>query len=240
MIKNSGKYGMGTLSLHTAEGDHPFHSHAAPIYPTSTFSFPDVATGQAIWRGEQPGHIYTRLTNPNFDQLSEKITTLEAFDLMKQYPGMPLGEIAAGLVFASGMAAITTTLLTCLKNGDTIIAQEQLYGATYTFMKDIATKYGIHPVFIHDPIPENWLEAFKTSSECKDRLHGNTLKPGNGSRGSERGDRDSSFFRGAGDRGQYLRVALLPAAFDPGSGYGAPFDNKIPFRSWAGDWRCGG
>ena len=84
MIKNSGKYGMGTLSLHTAEGDHPFHSHAAPIYPTSTFSFPDVATGQAIWRGEQPGHIYTRLTNPNFDQLSEKITTLEAFDLMKQ------------------------------------------------------------------------------------------------------------------------------------------------------------
>ena len=51
---------------------------------------------------------------------------------------MPLGEIAAGLVFSSGMAAITTTLLTCLKNGDAIIAQEQLYGATCvsTFMKD--------------------------------------------------------------------------------------------------------
>ena len=167
MIEHDRDYGMGTLSIHTEEGDHPFHSHAAPIYPTSTFSFPDVATGQAIWRGEEPGHIYTRLTNPNFDQLSGKITTLEAFDLMKQHPGKPLNEVAAGLVFASGMAAITTSLLTCLKNGDTIIAQEQLYGATYTFLKDIAAKYGIQPVFIHDPIPENWLAAFKAHPDAK-------------------------------------------------------------------------
>lgn len=167
MIKHERNYGMGTLSMHTAEGEHPFHSHAAPIYPTSTFSFPDVATGQAIWRSEIPGHIYTRLTNPNMDQLAEKITALEAFDLIRQNPEKAPGELAASLVFASGMAAITTIFLTCLQSGDTIIAQEQLYGATFTFLKDISVKYGVYPVFIHDPTPENWSKAFKTNPNAK-------------------------------------------------------------------------
>ena len=167
MIKNPGNYGMGSLAIYTAEGAHPFHSHAAPIYPTSTFSFTDVAAGQAIWRGEEPGHIYSRLTNPNMDQLSEKITTLEAFDLIKANPEKQLDDLAAGMVFASGMAAITTSLLACLKSGDTIIVQEQLYGATYTFIKNIAVEYGIQAVFVHDPTPENWQAAFEQHPQAK-------------------------------------------------------------------------
>jgi len=160
-------YGIGSTAIHTGEGSHPFHSHVSPIYPTSTFSFPDVATGQAIWRGEIPGHIYTRLSNPNLDQLAEKVTSLEAYDLINENPDTPLGEIAAGMVFSSGMAAITTTLLSILKSGDTVIAQQQLYGATYSFLKDIAPEYGIKTVFIHDPSPENWQKAFNQHPQAK-------------------------------------------------------------------------
>ncbi len=167
MIKSTGKYGLGSISIHSSEGAHPFHSHAAPIYPTSTFSFPDVATGQAIWRGEQPGHIYSRLSNPNMDQLSEKITALEAFDLVRKNPETPLETLAGGMVFASGMAAITTTLLACLKSGDTMIAQEQLYGATFTFINNIASAYGIRAVFVHDPTPDNWQAAFEKYPQAK-------------------------------------------------------------------------
>lgn len=150
------KKGIGTTAIHTGEGNHPYHSHVAPIFPTSTFAFPDVATGQAIWRGEVPGHIYTRLSNPNLDQLAEKVAALEVLDLINEQPDKTLAEIAAGLSFSSGMAAITTTLLSVLKSGDTIIAQQQLYGGTFTFLKDIAPTYGIKVVFLKDPNPEAW------------------------------------------------------------------------------------
>lgn len=160
-MKKDHQPGMSTISIHTAEGHHPHHSHAAPIYPTSTFSFPDVATGQAIWRGEEPGHIYTRLGNPNLDQLAEKITALEAFDITRQNSGKAMKELAAGMVFASGMAAITTTLLACLKSGDTVITQAQLYGATFTFLKSIAPRYGINAVFLKDTASDAWERAFK-------------------------------------------------------------------------------
>ncbi|MBA4421439.1 MAG: methionine gamma-lyase [Anaerolinea sp.] len=166
-MKKDHQPGMSTISIHTAEGKHPYHSHAAPIYPTSTFSFPDVATGQAIWRGEEPGHIYTRLGNPNLEQLAEKITALEAFDLTRQNPGKKLEEIAAGMVFASGMAAITTALLASLKAGDTVIAQKQLYGATFTFLKNIAPKYGIKVIFVDNPTPVNWQAAFSANPDAK-------------------------------------------------------------------------
>jgi len=153
-------HGFGTTAIHTAEHEHPHHSHASPIYPTSTFSFPDVATGQAIWRGEEAGHIYTRLSNPNLEALAEKITALEAFDLVQQNPSTPLKDLAAGLVFSSGMAAITTTLLTCLKGGDTVIAQSQLYGATFSFLKNIAPSYGIKVVLMKSTNPQDWEQAF--------------------------------------------------------------------------------
>jgi methionine-gamma-lyase len=159
--------GFCTTAIHTAEHEHPYHSHASPIYPTSTFSFPDVATGQAIWRGEEAGHIYTRLSNPNLDALAEKITALEAFDLVQQNPGKPLKELADGLVFASGMAAITTTLLACLKSGSTVIAQCQLYGATFSFLKNIAPTYGIKVVFMSETQPQDWEEAFKANPGAK-------------------------------------------------------------------------
>ena len=86
MAKIDPTHSLGTLAIHAGDVDNPYHAHATPIYETSTFSFPDVETGQAIWRGEKEGHIYTRLTNPNFDELIEKITVLEAIDLIRDNP----------------------------------------------------------------------------------------------------------------------------------------------------------
>ena len=79
------KHQMGTMVVHAGKQAESTHAHVTPIYETSTFEFPDVATGQAIWRDEIPGHIYTRLSNPNFSELAEKITVLEAFDLIRHH-----------------------------------------------------------------------------------------------------------------------------------------------------------
>lgn len=153
--------GIGTLVNHLGEGKNPQNAHVTPIYQTSTFEFPDVAAGVSIWKGEEPGYIYTRLSNPNSDQLAAKIAALEAFDLLRASPERKPEEIATGLVFSSGMAAVTSAILARVHCGDTVIAQEALYGATYNFLKNMAPQYGIQTVWLHDPTPENWEAAFR-------------------------------------------------------------------------------
>ncbi|HEX7975374.1 MAG TPA: aminotransferase class I/II-fold pyridoxal phosphate-dependent enzyme, partial [Anaerolineales bacterium] len=145
------------------EGHHPMHAHLSPIYQTSTFSFPDVNTGASIFKREMPGFVYTRIDNPNQAQLAEKIAVLEGIDLLRAQPGRPAGEIVNALVFSSGMAAITAGILARVKGGDTIIAQESLYGATFNFLHDMAPLYGIKVVWLNDVSPEKWEEAFRAN-----------------------------------------------------------------------------
>ena len=72
-----------------------------PIYQTSTFVFKDVDQGAHRFAGEEAGYIYTRLGNPTLTELEAKIAALEG------------GEAALGA--ASGMAAISTALVSLLK-----------------------------------------------------------------------------------------------------------------------------
>ncbi|MCL4561402.1 MAG: aminotransferase class I/II-fold pyridoxal phosphate-dependent enzyme [Chloroflexi bacterium] len=158
--------GISTLVNHYTEGSDPNYSHITPIYETSTFRFPDVATGASIWKGEQPGYIYTRLSNPNLDQLARKIALLEGLDLARLHPESDPSEVVDGLIFSSGMAAVTSAILARVKGGDTVIAQESLYSASYTFLHDIGPQYGIRTIWLHEPSPEAWEAAFSAHPEA--------------------------------------------------------------------------
>jgi len=152
--------GIGTLVNHIAEGEDPSHAHITPIYQTSAFRFPDVSTGAAIFRDEQPGYVYTRLGHPNYAQVARKVAALEGLDIVRGHPGEDPNEVVAGMVFGSGMAAITSAILAQAHSGDVIIAQEALYSATHTFLNDLAPRYGIRTVLLPDPSPEDWEIAF--------------------------------------------------------------------------------
>lgn len=160
------KLGIGTLVNHLNEGEHPYHAHVSPIYQTSTFGFPDVATGAAIFKGEDSGYTYTRIKNPNQVQLAGKIAALEGLDLIRTQPHSQPEEVVAGQVFATGMAAITTSILARVKAGDTIIAQEALYAATFTFLDQIAPRFGINVVWLSDLRPQAWERAFKENPQA--------------------------------------------------------------------------
>jgi methionine-gamma-lyase len=167
MTQINPRHGLSTLVNHVAEGDNPLNAQVTPIYETSTFSFPDATTGAAIFKGEQPGYIYTRMGNPNLEQLAAKITALEAVDLMRTNPDKPLEETASGLVFASGMAAITAALLARLKSGDTLIVQEALYGATYNLIKDFATRFNFQVIWLNDLSAESWQATFRQHPQAR-------------------------------------------------------------------------
>jgi methionine-gamma-lyase len=167
MYQFSPSHSISTLVTHVGEDDNPNHSHVSPIYQTSTFNFPDVATGAGIVARTEPGFYYTRLGNPNLEQLASKIAILEGLDLVRQQPEVDPSELVAGQVFSSGMAAITGVLFSLLKSGDTIIAQEAVYSATFTFLKDIASSLGIQVEWVSDVSLAGWEAAFASHPGAK-------------------------------------------------------------------------
>ena len=82
--------------------------------------------------GEEMGLIYSRLNNPDLEILEDRLTLWDG--------------AAAAAVFESGMAAISTTLLTFLSPGDVILFSEPVYGGTDYLLKHILPRFGIRPV----------------------------------------------------------------------------------------------
>ena len=109
-----------TLCVHAGSLVDEQHKGAiSPLYPSTSYAFNDVEIGQ-----------YPRYFNtPNQRGLAEKIATLEGAE--------------AGLIFSSGMAAVSTALLSHLKSGDHVIFQDDLYGGTRNFVKHEFPKFGI-------------------------------------------------------------------------------------------------
>jgi len=142
MVEFSSKYGLGTLVIHFAEGEHPEHAHVMPIYQTSLFSFPDHATGVAIYEGDQPGFTYTRTGNPNVEHFARRVAMLEALDIIREQTNPQINDLVEGKAFSSGMAAISAAILARVKTGETIIAQESLYSNAFNFLDKIAPRLG--------------------------------------------------------------------------------------------------
>ena len=118
-------------------GQHPDKLTGAispPIYQTSTFAFRDADQGARLFKGEEEGYIYTRLSNPNIDLLASKIALLESAE--------------AGLIFASGMAAIFNTIITVAKSGGHVISDNTIYGGTFALFKGILPRFGIDVTFV--------------------------------------------------------------------------------------------
>ena len=138
----SSRPGMGTIAIHGGHEANETHAHTIPIYQTSTYVFDSVAHGQAVWRGEQPGYIYTRLGNPNSRATAETIAALE---------GINLPERPFGVLTASGMAAVSTVLFGLARAGDTVVSQKALYGASYSILSQQAPHFGIRHATFNGP-----------------------------------------------------------------------------------------
>lgn len=152
---------LATLLSHYMEGEDPLHAHLTPIYQTSTFSFPDVETGAGSISGENTGFVYTRTDNPNPRQLAAKIALLEGLDLVRADPDTPIDQIVRGRMFSSGMAAITTSVLSRAGSGSKVIAQQIVYGNSYNLLKKMAPRYGVEVVWVDGADNQAWTDAFE-------------------------------------------------------------------------------
>jgi cystathionine beta-lyase/cystathionine gamma-synthase len=104
---------------------------ATPIYQTSTF---EVTDNDEQLRATHTDHFYTRYGNPTNSVAEQTVAELEGVD--------------AAQSFASGMGAITTTIMALLKAGDHIVAQRDIYGGVTKFLSQWLPKFGIETTFV--------------------------------------------------------------------------------------------
>jgi methionine-gamma-lyase len=129
--------GFGSAAVHAGHEKDPRYAHLVPIYASSTFVYDEAAQGMRRFSGEEDGYIYSRWGNPTFSEAERKIAALETF-------GLPFE--ARGILHASGMAAITTLMLSTLKAGDKVLSHYSLYGGTEEIITRILPPLGITPV----------------------------------------------------------------------------------------------
>ncbi len=132
--------GFETLCIHGGHKEESNHAHLTPIYASSTYTFDSAEHGAALFSGKEKGYIYGRFGSPTTNEAEARIALMEAYGL-KDGQGKPL-QLKA-ILHASGMAAITTVLLSNAKAGDKVITHHSLYGGTQEMMDKILPGLGI-------------------------------------------------------------------------------------------------
>jgi len=125
-----------TKLIHAGDGTDTGQtpSLTTPIYETSTFVFDSAADVIKYTEGKLNGYLYSRYENPTVVAAEQKLAAVD---------GAP-----QALLFSSGMAAISTALLTLLKAGDEIVCCSAIYGGTLHILEDLLPKLGILRRFV--------------------------------------------------------------------------------------------
>lgn len=145
--------GYGTLAIHAGNFEREtFGALNTPIYQSSTFYFDSCEQAGKCFVGEENGFVYTRFGNPTTNVLEEKIAALEGAE--------------AALAVSSGMGAITTCLWTIAGESKHIIADQALYGCTYSFLSGGMTKYGVKVSFVDLSDLDQLKKALRPNTCC--------------------------------------------------------------------------
>lgn len=125
-----------SLLIHGGSEPGPNGATSVPIVQSSSFAYASAEELEDVFRGRAVGQVYTRLGNPTTEALEKRLALLEG------------GGTA--IATSSGMAAITTAVMTIVRSGDEILASSSLFGGTFSLFRDTLSNYGITTCFV-DP-----------------------------------------------------------------------------------------
>ncbi|MCE7864678.1 MAG: aminotransferase class I/II-fold pyridoxal phosphate-dependent enzyme [Bacteroidetes bacterium CHB5] len=116
--------------------------HSVPLYLTSSFVFEDAEQARALFADEIQGNIYTRFSNPNNNELIEKLCLLEGTE--------------DGIATASGMAAMYSSMAALLKAGDHVLASRSVFGSTHQILNTLFPRFNISYTYADIADPASW------------------------------------------------------------------------------------
>lgn len=118
------------------------NEHSTPLFLTSSFVFDDAEHMRATFADENEDNIYSRFSNPNVREFTDKLSALEGTE--------------AGFATASGMSAVFASFLSFLKAGDHLLACSSIFGSTHTVISKYLPKWGISYSYADISKPETW------------------------------------------------------------------------------------
>ena len=137
MTDQTKKRHITTQLVHAGERQPPPSGHpvATPIYASATFTYDSMQEMDQVFGGEKQGYVYTRYGNPTTAALEAAMRDVE--------------EGAVACAYATGMAAVHAALIACdLKAGSTVLASQDLYGATTSLLGSVFSAFGVKTVTV--------------------------------------------------------------------------------------------
>jgi methionine-gamma-lyase len=141
-----------TLAVHAGEDRSENHGAVSvPVYNASVFAFADSEEGAEIHNELKPGYYYGRLGNPTTDALERTVAQMEH------------GE--AALSFASGMAAVSASILPNVRSGDHIVAPRSMYSTTTNLLRHLASEFGVEVTFVDAENADAYASAVRPNTK---------------------------------------------------------------------------
>ncbi|WP_116772445.1 trans-sulfuration enzyme family protein [Maribacter litoralis] len=131
MNKNNNKFETNAIRTQLKRTENLEHS--VPLYLTSSFVFEDAEDMRASFAEEKERNIYSRYSNPNSSEFIEKVCQMEGAE--------------SGFAFASGMAAVFSTLAALLDSGDHVLSARSIFGSTHSLFTNFFPKWNINHTY---------------------------------------------------------------------------------------------
>jgi O-succinylhomoserine sulfhydrylase len=145
------EYDLETLAIRAGTVRSQFNEHSEAMFLTSSFMFGSAAEAAARFKGEQPGPIYARFTNPTVSMMETRLAALEGAERC--------------VAFSSGMAAILATVMGLMKAGEHVVASRSIFGSTVQLFSNILGRFGVETTYVSPTDPEEWRAAVKPNTK---------------------------------------------------------------------------
>ena len=139
-----------TLAVRGGQKRTPFQETCEALFLTSGYAYETPEEAEERFKGA-PGFVYSRYANPTVAMFEERMALLE---------GAPVARATA-----SGMAAVTASLLCCLRAGDHVVAAKALFGAIRFVLEDILPRYGISVTLVNGAELPAWRKAMRKETK---------------------------------------------------------------------------
>ena len=141
-----------TQLVHGGTARSPFFETSEALYLTSGYAYPSADHAERLFRNEIEGHNYSRFANPTVDVLQNRMALLEGAE--------------AARAFASGMAAVTTAVMSTVRAGDHIVAARALFGGCRYVVEEFMPRWGVASTLVDGRDPRNFEQAMQKNTKA--------------------------------------------------------------------------
>lgn len=140
-----------TLLVHGGMERSQHGETSEAIFFNSGFVYPSSAAAEARFKGEEPGHIYSRFSNPTVEMFQQRMALLEGAE--------------AARATATGMAAVTTAVMAQVRAGDHAVAARALFGGCRFVLEDYLPRWGVESTLVDGRDPANFEKAMRPNTK---------------------------------------------------------------------------